>query len=267
MSIWALTSLAESPGVTTTALAVAGLVDPAAILVEADPFGGPLAARFGLGPRPGLASLAAARRDRSADALRTHAQVLPGGLQVVVGLPSLAQTPALAPDWESLAAALAAATQPVVLDAGRFLAGELAPVAVLRRAEVVAVVLRPELSQIARVRASAELLAEINPALSLVLVGDRPYGPGEVAAATGIPIAGVIAHDPSSAALLGGAPGSAKALRRSALARSAAALAASLAAATARPEPTGAADPSGVIDLTDVPAQGTGAVPVGEALR
>lgn len=267
MSIWAFTSLAESPGSTTTALAVAALVDPAAMLVEADPFGGPLAARFGLGTRPGLATLAAARRDRSADALRAHAQVLPGGLQVVVGLPSLAQTPALAPDWESLATALAAAGQTVVVDAGRFLAYEPAPLPVLSRAEVVAVVLRPELSQIVRIRACAELLAEINPALSLVLVGDRPYGPDEVAAATGIPVAGVIAHDPSSAALLGGAPGSAKALRRSALARSAAALAVSLATATARPEPTGQADASGVIDEGELPAQGAGTPPAEEALR
>ena len=265
MSIWAFTSLGESPGVTTTALAVAGSVDPEAILVEADPFGGPLAARFGLGSRPGLATLVAARRDRSAEALRAHAQVLPGGLGVVVGLPSLAQSPALAPDWESLAAAFDTAQHPVVVDAGRLLAGDPAPVALLRRADVLAVVLRPELSQVARVRAAADLLAEINPALSLVLVGDRPYGAGEVAAATGIPVAGVVAHDPSSAALLGGASGSARALRRSALVRSATTLAASLAEASGRGEPTGAADASGVIDLSDLPTSGD--APAEEVLR
>jgi hypothetical protein len=60
------------------------------------------------------------------------------------------------------------------------------------------------------------------------LVGDRPYGPDEVAAAFGAEVAGVIAWDPRTAAVLSGTHGAVRDLRRSLLVRSAATLAASL---------------------------------------
>lgn len=249
MSIWVFTSLSESPGVTTTALLVAAASEPPGLVVEADPFGGSLGARFGLAPRPGLATLAAARRDRSAEALRSHVQVLPGGLEVVVGLPSLAQSQALASAWDSLADAVGGLGQPVVVDAGRLSTEAGAPVALLGRADVLAVVARPELSQIARLRAARETLVGINPRVVLVLVGERPYRPAEVGAACDIELAGVIAHDPGGAGLAGGEAGSARVLRRSALARSAAALAQALSARStatptgAVPEPVSVASP------------------------
>ena len=249
MTLWAFTSLSESPGVTTTALLVAAGSEPPALVVEADPFGGSLGARFGLAPRPGLATLAAARRDRSPEALRTHVQLLPGGLEVVVGLPSLAQSQALATAWDSLADAVGALGQPVVVDAGRLTTDAGAPLALLGRADVLVVVARPELSQIARLRAARDTLVGINPRVVLVLVGERPYGPAEVGAACDIEIAGILADDPGTAALAGGGAGSGRALRRSALARSAAALAQALSVRStatptgAAPEPVSVAPP------------------------
>ena len=233
MTTWIFTSLSASPGTTTTALAVAASARPTALVVEADPFGGTLAPRFGLGPRPGIATLAAARRDHSPAAIRGHVQVLPGGLEVVVGLPSLAQSPALASAWDSISDGLRAMGGPVVIDAGRLLIGPGAPSALIRRADVLAVVARPELAEIARLRAARDLLIELNPRPALVLVGERPYGPAEVGAACDMEVLGVIAHDPGAAALVGGSAGSARALRRSALARSAAALAQTLLARSA----------------------------------
>ena len=64
MSLFCLCSAHGAPGVTTTALTLAGVwpKNRQCLLVEADPSGGVVAARFGLQDSPGLASLAAAAR-------------------------------------------------------------------------------------------------------------------------------------------------------------------------------------------------------------
>src|SRR4051812_17131410 len=72
----------RSSGATTLALALAGWIDRA-VLVEADPDGGVLALRYGLGREPGLLTLAAAR-DVDETRLLEHTQRLPGGLPVAV---------------------------------------------------------------------------------------------------------------------------------------------------------------------------------------
>ena len=63
----------------------------------------------------------------------------------------------------------------------------------------------------------------------MLLVGDAPYGPAEVAATLGVDVAGVIAWDPRTAAVLTGSRGAVRDLRRSPLVRSAATLADTLA--------------------------------------
>ena len=68
----------------------------------------------------------------------------------------------------------------------------------------------------------------------MLLVGTDPYGPDEVAATLGVDVAGVIAWDPRTAAVLTGLHGAVRDLRRSRLVRSAATLAAEL---TPAPDP------------------------------
>jgi hypothetical protein len=75
----------------------------------------------------------------------------------------------------------------------------------------------------------------------LLLVGDHPYGPDEVAATLDVDVAGVIAWDPRTAAVLTGLHGAVRDLRRSPLVRSAATLAAAL-APTPDPDPEVDAD-------------------------
>src|SRR3954469_9876747 len=85
-----LSSLKGSPGVTTFTVALAANWPVALrrLVVECDPAGGDLAQRFGLAASPGLLSLAAAaRRPVDADVAWSHAQPLPGGVQVVTGPP------------------------------------------------------------------------------------------------------------------------------------------------------------------------------------
>ena len=88
MSLVVLCSAHGSPGVTTTALALAATwpENRRCLLVEADPFGGVIGARYGLGDTPGLSSLAAgARGGIDEEAVWSHAQQLPGGVPMLVG--------------------------------------------------------------------------------------------------------------------------------------------------------------------------------------
>src|SRR5665213_4511800 len=89
-----LVSVKGSPGVTTTACALGAAwpTDRKVLLVEADPFGGDLAAQFGAAPNVGLWSLlAASRRGLNEGAVWEHCSFLPGGLPVLFGLTSTDQ--------------------------------------------------------------------------------------------------------------------------------------------------------------------------------
>ena len=86
MPLIALASVKASPGVTTTALALAAAwPSQRRLLLEADPGGGDLGPWLGLPPAPGLVGLAAAaRHDHGSDVLWEHAQEVAGGVHVVV---------------------------------------------------------------------------------------------------------------------------------------------------------------------------------------
>ena len=104
-------SIKGAPGVTTTATALANTWPPGrrVLLVEADPFGGDLAAWFGVAPSTGLWSLlAAGRRGLDPHAVWDHATNLPGGLAVLYGLASADQAVANEAAWPAGAEALAA---------------------------------------------------------------------------------------------------------------------------------------------------------------
>jgi MinD-like ATPase involved in chromosome partitioning or flagellar assembly len=233
MSVICLTSAHGSPGVTTTALVLAAtwLSHRRCLLVEADPFGGVIAARYGMGNTPGLSSLAAdSRRGLDDDAVWRHAQHLPGGVPVLVGPATPDEAHAVLRD---IADALTVwSTEQieidVIIDCGRIPPGS-STVGVIAEAGVVMVLTRPTLDQL---RPAAHRLGTLNASgidAGLLLVGDEPYGPDEVTAALKTNIAGVVAWDPRTAAVLTGARGSVRDLRRSPLVRSVATLAERLA--------------------------------------
>jgi len=217
----------SSPGTTTTLLALAGCLRDR-VVVEGDPDGGVLSARFGLAREPNLASLAAGTRTASPAGLLEHTQTLPGGVPVVPGLPSADRVVSL---WRSagstLASTLAASSGlTVLLDGGRF--SPTSPVLpFLRHAGVTMVVARPTADDLYPLAHRLEALREAASDVVVVLVGDKPYGPGDVAYQLGVEVLGVIAHDPRAAAALCG-DGAGRGLRRSPLARSARELAGAL---------------------------------------
>ena len=124
MTVIALASVKGSPGVTTAALAIAARwpAGRKVLLVEADPFGGDLAPRYGATVTGGLASLlAAARRELTPEAVWDHVHELPGGLAVLFGLAGVRQAAANENVWPAIATALAELDADVVVDAGRLL--------------------------------------------------------------------------------------------------------------------------------------------------
>ncbi len=211
----------RSAGATTLALALAARLG--AVIVEADPAGGVLALRHGLGREPGLATLAVARAPVD---IADHAQLLPSGLAAVVAPESPERTgQVLRMAGDRLVAALAADPgRTVVVDAGRLLPGSPA-LGLAMAARVVVVVARPSAEHL---MAAAERVADLGDRAGLVLVGSGPYRAADVASQLACPVLATIPDDPRAAKLLAdGVSGAA--LARTPLARAVATLAATLA--------------------------------------
>lgn len=257
MSLVAMAAAKAAPGVTTSAVALAG-VWPAdhgrqVLLAECDPGGGDLAARFGLAAEPGLVSLAAAaRRELGAAMVAEHAQTLPGGLRVLLGPAGAEQAVAAL----SMLASGAVATLDrldeidVVADLGRLDPGSPAlPLA--RAASLLLLVVRPRLAELQHLAHLVAWLRQQCRALGLVLVGSGPYPADEIAGALGAEVVGALPADRRAAALLASRTAGVAALRRTSLVRGARSLAEAVVPRLAAWSP---APPSGVEPSQVAPA-------------
>ena len=237
MSLIAFASVKGSPGVTTTVLALASVwpTSQHLIVAELDPAGGDLATRFGQSFEPGVISLAAAARRISGSATVTeHCQQVLGGVDVLVSPASPDQVNAalrLLDDrrvWAELRS-----NDPLILaDCGRL--GDESTVAHLVQASSLLVLLaRPLLNELHHLHARLPALHTLAERMVLVLVGNGPYSVSEVADTLSIEVLGSLPSDPDSAGILGGAPGSRRALARLPLLRAASALVEQLQTTTA----------------------------------
>ncbi len=166
MTLIALASVKGSPGVTTaaTALAASWPAGRRVLLVEADPFGGDLAPRYGVAPTGGLSSLfAAARRTLQPSDVWDHVDHLPGGLPVLFGLGGMHQAVANEKAWPIVADVLGALDADVVIDVGRLLPNLAGGVReVLARADALVVLCPSTLEAIVHLReALPSLTAEL----------------------------------------------------------------------------------------------------------
>lgn len=192
MSLIVLASDKGSPGVTTTAVALAGVWPRRAILAECDPAGGDLVYRAPadsgapLNPNVGMLSLATtARHGLSAHQLDQHVQRMHGGLELVVGLATGDQSAGLAGLWPLLGRAFDAVPDAdVIADCGRVDASGPA-LELMSAATAVVLMARTSAEQIAHVR---------DRALSLV----QRVGGGTATAGggLGVPIGVVLIVDP-----------------------------------------------------------------------
>lgn len=228
MALICVSSAHGSPGATTLALLAAGCWPRPAVVIEADPAGGVLAVRYGLGRTPGLADLAAAVDTHApSDALWGSAQALPGGLRVVVAPESGDVTVGILDD---VAGPLGRWCLPidnvdVIVDCGRTFTG-IPTVALMESASAVLVVARSTADELYPAAHRVHALAERTGCehLGLVLVGRRPHRPDEVAAQLHVPVLGVVDDDPRTAQAFVRGGGAGRALRRSPLVRSVQAL-------------------------------------------
>jgi hypothetical protein len=210
MAVICLTSASGSPGVTTTAVALAFCWPRPVLLVEADPTGGSgILAGFLKGTTPydaGLVELALSPLS-AADALRDVVQPLSPNVSLVAGTRTHAQAAALRDVWEPLGVALdelEANGQDVIVDAGRLgLSGS--PQQLLDSADVTLLVTRATLPSISAARSWAETVRR--PAggwrhPGLLLIGEgKPYSGTEVSKVLGMPVVADLPDDPAAAAV------------------------------------------------------------------
>jgi hypothetical protein len=195
MSVIALTSPGDAPGVTTTAFAMALSWPGRVLLTECSPTGGQILRGYfqcSTPPVGGLWDLALAAVHGPADAeaaLWEQTIALDEERQRLL-LPGLVD-PFLASElstatWENLAATFSALPFTVLADVGPI--GPQQPFALLRAADLVVVVMRPTLAQVA---AAQPRLARLRNALGptapvgLWLIGERPYTVSDIQAQLG----------------------------------------------------------------------------------
>jgi hypothetical protein len=255
VTVIAFGSSKSSPGVTTTVLALAARwpTSREPLVVEADPGGGDLVARLaslegdagGLRDTPSTVQLAASSRAGLSDrTLLEHLQRLPGSGEVRVlvapSSPFAASTAIAALVAAQVGAVLTGLTaMDVLLDVGRVDA--TSPVLpMLRELGSIVLVARPNLTSVLHTRELVSSLRGAGVRSSLIVIGDRPYTPSEVAEAIGATgLVGVVPDDPVGARALSGDARNAKVLGRTRLVRACADLAARLA-----PPPPAATQPA-----------------------
>ncbi|MGH9153139.1 MAG: hypothetical protein ACRD03_12235 [Acidimicrobiales bacterium] len=178
-------------------MALALAAGDGALVVEADPYGGDIAARARVPLEPGLLTMAAAGRHPTSP-LPIHAQPLPSGAQAIVAPtdPHQAST-ALAAIASRLVPALRS-NGTAFVDCGRW-SPVTAVTELLASCDMVVMVAEPTVAGIEHVLARRDALRSVARRLAVLLVGDRPYGPGETEAALDLPLVGPFPVDPRGA--------------------------------------------------------------------
>lgn len=200
--LWALTSAKGSPGVTTSALALAAAASAAwhdALLVEMDPAGGDLECWCGPHGEAGLLTAVTDLRDgASADRLRRHAvEVVPGVKALLAPTTAQSVSAALQTASGGFIEAVTQLDEVVIVDLGRWVSSGPAHAAgLLGQAAVVLVVCRSALASVEHARALVGELRALNRRVAVLMVGSTsPYPPDEVAAAVRAPVVGVLPWD------------------------------------------------------------------------
>jgi hypothetical protein len=223
VTLVAAVSVSGAPGVTTLACLLASTwpVPGPVVVVECDPSGGDLAARFGLSATVGWRSLAAAvRRTGPSTSLDTHLQLLPGGLPVLIGARAVDRVPADPTDVELVRDAFSsrAGGGLAIVDLGRLAVAAGSADGWLGAADWTVVVVGGDAAAAVRIKERAdELVARTTGRIGLVVVGGNDFRSRDLAEFTGLADLGDLAFDPVSAAVASGASGSGRRLERSRL--------------------------------------------------
>lgn len=211
----------------STLSCVLGAVWPAerqVVVAECDPSGGDLAGRFSLSARLGMTSLVLADRQSATRPLdyRAHTQSLPGGLDVLVAPAGADSATALDRELGLLPSDLISGPCDLIVDCGRFLSGAVGQEKMIREADRVLLLVRPDVTGVAHAQWAAGSLGQLSDLrVSAVIVGTSAFRSEELAKELGIKVLGTVAFDPRAAQMACGASGSSKAFIRSPLVASA----------------------------------------------
>lgn len=212
-----LISAKGSPGVTTTTIGLAVAWAGAApgrrcVAIDADPSGGDTSAGLLRGSVPadrGILALATSRGLPAVEAIEAAGIALDeaGSARLIPGVPDAARAAALPLAWERVvesAADLDSEGIDLLVDGGR-LDVSRAPGPWLVDAGLVVVVVRPTLPAVAAANRLAvawrlpDSATRAVPLGVLVMETPSPYRATEVAAAVGVPLLGVLPHEPEHA--------------------------------------------------------------------
>lgn len=182
-----------SPGTTDLAHALAASWPRRAVLLEADPDGGRLAARCGLPMRPGLVDLAGRVRGGHLDLadLARVSQRNDDGVDVVLAHPACEDTAGvLASSAERIGSALAVlAGVDTLVDAGRLRhASEALPIA--QRSEQVVIVTGSRVEDVAALVHRGSLLTRLGPNIGLVVTAPGEHSATDTARAARLALIG-----------------------------------------------------------------------------
>ena len=200
----AIGSVKSSPGVTTTALALASSWpgDGDSVLIACDPAGGDIASYWLLDEDPGLTSFAAAtRRPEFAADWRLHTQELPGGQRVVVGPSGTRQARAALSMLAAAPDTLPGGEAASILDCGR-LDIDSPALRLWLDADVAVVLIRATVAEVSHLAAWREAAGHRNA--SVVLAPGGPYGKADVERALSLPVIAELPRDDVAAAVLSG---------------------------------------------------------------
>jgi len=232
MAVFALISPGGSPGVTTTALALALTWPKPVVVAECDPSCGDILAGLFAGhmkaPRGLLGVAFEAGRGPSAIAAELSSQLVPlddtGSRKFLAGISDPRQALGLSPVWPGIAIALASMDADVIADCGRFDAGATQPLSVLAEANAVLMVMRPSLRQVAAARPRVDMVGQAlggRDKLGLLLIGDHGLRPVDISRTLDVRVAASLPDDASTARVLSDGDGRRSRLDRTPLMRAA----------------------------------------------
>jgi len=158
-----------------------------------------------------------------------HLQQLSGGLDVLVGPVGADSATALDREIGLSSSAPDVGQSDLLVDCGRLLPGAIGQEKMIRDADAVVFLVRPDVPAIAHARWATLRIRELSSRrLSALMVGNGEFRPDEVAGEIGINVLGSVPFDPAGAAMACGVPGTTRGFMRSGLVVSARAVVAAL---------------------------------------
>jgi hypothetical protein len=219
-----LVSAKGSPGATTAAGALAAVATTTgrALLAELDPSGGSVQVLTGSAATVGLMDAAGQlRREPSPAVIEENLALIPAGLPTLLAPTAGAVTESVIESVSSRwVPTLRPCAEHVVVDAGRWEPSQRTALRVVG-GDLMVVVCRATVAGVEHSRHLLDRLREVaRRPVAVVVVGDRPYPPEQVAGYLDVPLGGTLAWDPRGVAGLWN-HGVTRVWLRSALARSA----------------------------------------------